>query len=99
LGRLLNQKRDGTDGETYKPIFKFKTSTNQEVIYRHISSSSPANWYVGEEATIAYDPTNPTTARLLTYFGAFSWAIVLMAISMPLIVVGGGYYVAQTFLK
>ena len=100
IGTVIElEKIDGTDGVTCKPIFKFKTSTNQEIIYRHISSSSPPNWYVGEEATIAYDPTNPTTARLLTYFGAFSWTIVLMAISMPLIVIGGGYYVAQIFLK
>lgn len=89
------------DGETitYKPIFKFKTHTNQECVYRHISSSSPANWYVGEEATIVYDPVNPSNARLLTYFGAFSWTIILMAIAMPLIVIGGGYYAAQPFLK
>jgi hypothetical protein len=90
---------NGSDGVTYKPIFKFKTSTNQEVIYRHISSSSPPNWSVGEEATIAYDPNDPSVARLLTYFGTFSWTIVLMAIAMPLIVIGGGYYVAQLFLK
>lgn len=90
---------DGTDGTTYKPIFKFKTNTNQEVIYRHISSSSPANWDVGEVATIAYDPNNPKKAKLLTYFGTFSWTIILMAISMPLIVIGGGYYVTQIFLK
>lgn len=100
IGTVIElEKIDGTDGITYKPIFKFKTNTNQEIIYRHNASSSPASWYVGEEATIAYDPTNPNLARLLTYFGAFSWTIILMAISMPLIVIGGGYFLTQTFLK
>ncbi|MEO5890398.1 MAG: DUF3592 domain-containing protein [Ferruginibacter sp.] len=100
IGTVIELERiSDTDGVTFKPIFKFKTSTNQEIIYRHISSSSPSNWDVGEQATIAYDPNIPTKARLLTYFGTFSWTIVLMAISMPLIVIGGGYYVAQAFLK
>lgn len=100
IGTVIDLERiKNKDGATYKPIFKFKTKTNQEVIYRHFSSSSPPSWDIGEEATIAYDPNNPTTAKLLTYFGAFSWTIALMAISMPLIVIGGGYYVVQGFLK
>lgn len=93
------EKINDSDGATYKPIFKFKTSTNQEVIYRQHYSSSPATWEVGEEATIAYAAANPNNAVLLTYFGAFIWTIVLMAISMPLIVIGGGYYLTQQFLK
>src|SRR5688572_6644800 len=92
-------KIDGSDGHTFKPIFKFKTNLNQEIIYRHISSSNPPNWEIGEEAIIAYDPNNPTVVRLLTYFGAFSWTIVLMAVAMPLIVVGGGYHLSQVVLK
>lgn len=100
IGTVIELERvDGTDGVTYRPVFKFNTNTNQEFIYRHGSSSSPPGWDIGEEATIAYDPDNPAKARLLTYFGAFSWTIILMALSMPLIVIGGGYYVAQTFLK
>lgn len=101
IGTVIKlEKIDNTDGVTYKPIFKFRSGTNQEIIYRHSSSSSPANWKIGEEATIAYDAANPAaTARLLTYFGVFSWTIVLMAVSMPFIVIGGGYYLAQGFLK
>jgi hypothetical protein len=33
------EKIAGSDGgHTFKPIFKFKTISNQEIIYRHISS-------------------------------------------------------------
>ena len=100
IGTVIElEKIDGSDGDTFKPIFKFKTSLNQEITYRHISSSNPPGWEVGEEAIIAYDPNNPSVARLLTYFGTFSWSIVLMAIAMPLIVIGGGYHLAQHFLK
>jgi hypothetical protein len=92
-------KINGSDGDTFKPIFKFKTSLNREIIYEHFSSSNPPNWKIGEEAIIAYDPNDPYVARLLTYFGTFRWTIVLMAIAMPLIVVGGGYHLSQAVLK
>ncbi|MEI9943253.1 MAG: DUF3592 domain-containing protein [Chitinophagaceae bacterium] len=94
----LERIRD-SDGDTFKPIFKYKTISNQEFIYRPISSSNPPGWKIGEEATIAYDPNNPSVARLLTYFGTFSWTIILMAIAMPFIVVGGGYHLSQALLK
>lgn len=99
-GTVIELERiNGSDGDTYKPIFKFKTSLNQETIYRHISSSDPPSWKIGDEATIAYDPSSPSEARLLTYFGTFSWTIVLMAVAMPLIVIGGGYHLSQIVLK
>jgi hypothetical protein len=88
-----------SDGSTYKPVFKFKTALGQEIIHRHNTSSSPPTWKVGEETTIAYELDNPSRARLLTYFGTFSWTIVLMAIAMPMIVIGGGYYLSQAVLK
>ena len=100
IGTVIELERiSDSDGTTYKPVFKFNAATGPEVIYKQSSSSNPPGWDVGEEATIAYDPNNPNEARLLTYFGTFSWAIVLMALAMPMLVVGGGYYLAQQFLK
>ncbi|RYY52108.1 MAG: DUF3592 domain-containing protein [Chitinophagaceae bacterium] len=87
------------DGTTFKPIFRFKTSLNQEVHYRHISSTAPPSWKIGETAIVAYDPGNPEACRLLTYFGVFNWTIILMAIAMPLLVIGGGYFMMQQLLK
>jgi hypothetical protein len=95
----LAQWKNSEGTTQYKPIFKYKTSLNQELIYRHNFSTNPPAWEIGDEALIAYDPNKPSVARLVTYFGAFSWTIVLMAIAMPLIVVGGGYYLAQFVLK
>ncbi len=88
----------GSDGNTYKPIFSFKTNTNEEIIYPSPFSSSPPGWDIGDEATIAYDRNQPNNAKVLTYFGAFSWTIILMSIAMPLLVIGGGYHLAQKLL-
>ncbi len=89
----------GSEGESYKPIFKFKDELNEDFIYKHNVSSNPPSWEIGEEATITYNSNNPVHARMLTYFGVFSDTVIFMAIAMPLIVIGGGYQLAQYFLK
>ncbi|MEO5682564.1 MAG: DUF3592 domain-containing protein [Chitinophagaceae bacterium] len=88
-----------SDGDTFKPIFKFETKNHQQIIHRHIGSSNPSSWSVGDEVMIAYDSADPSEARVLTYFGTFSWTIILGAIAMPLIIVGGGYYVSLSYLR
>jgi hypothetical protein len=84
-----------SEGDTFKPIFKFKTNSNQEIIYDTYFSSSPPGWKMGDEATVVYDSHNPEKAKILTYFGSFGVVIILLSISLPLITIGGGYYIAQ----
>jgi hypothetical protein len=86
-----------SDGSTYRPIFKFSTYANQEIIFRHSASSSPSAFDIGEEVSIIYNRDQPEKAQLLTYMGSFVGTIVLMAIAMPFIVVGGGYFFMQQF--
>lgn len=88
-----------SEGDTFKPVFRFKTNLNEEMIHKHLFSSNPSNWKIGEKAILAYDRNNPSSVRVLTYFGTFSWTIILMAVSMPLIVIGGGYHLSHYFLK
>ncbi|RYY58927.1 MAG: DUF3592 domain-containing protein [Chitinophagaceae bacterium] len=99
-GTVINLEpvRDN-DGTTYRAIFTFKTMANREVVYRQNGSSSPAGWRVGETAQFAYRSDNPEAAKLLTYWGSFLGTVILLALAMPLIVIGGGYFFAQQFLK
>lgn len=94
---LREEKSD--DGPTYRPIFTFTTKTGQRVTYSHTMTSSPAGWYVGEPAVVVYDPANTERVKLLTYFGAFLWTIILMALAMPFLVIGGGYYLSRHLLE
>jgi hypothetical protein len=88
-----------SDGTTFRAIFSYKTNLGQELIHRQKSSSSPSPWEIGETTTICYDPNHPEQAKILTSFGTFGLAIVLMAISMPCIVVSGGYYFTKSILQ
>ncbi|MBC9909728.1 DUF3592 domain-containing protein [Chitinophaga varians] len=80
-----------SDG-AYSPVFSVKTKENDEIIYHHPSASNPAGWAVGEEAIFLYDPKNPHSATMMSYFWLFSWAIVAMAAAIPLMIVGAAYY-------
>lgn len=98
VGTVTRFEEVSTDGITYTPIFKIKTKDNQEITYTHTSSANPPSWDIGEQATFFYDPNNLNSIRISTYFGVFSWSIVLMAIAIPLIIVGISYYVLNPYL-
>ena len=109
LGFLKNSERanakviaietlNGSDGDTYKPVFSFKTVHRQEIIYRPEVSTSPAGWAVGDQTVIAYDANDPSKAKVLSYFGTFGWTIILMVIAMPQPVIGGGYFLTRSLL-
>lgn len=94
------ERVSGSKGSsTYRPVFKFKTFSNEEITFKSLGSSNPSPWNVGDETPVAYPADNPSKAKTLTYFGIFGWSIILMAIGLPLIVIGGGFYLAQQFLK
>lgn len=89
----------GSDGDTYRPVFRFRTYSGREVILRPTGSSSPAGWVVGDQANVAYKADNPEQAVVLTYFRSFGLSVVLLAIVMPMLVIGGGYHLTQQFLR
>jgi hypothetical protein len=93
------QKIEDGDNDSYKPYFTFTTADGQEVIYKHNFSGNITTWSIGDKGIIAYSPYNPEIAKLVSYWGMFSWSIVLMALAMPLIVVSVGFYLAQFVLK
>lgn len=94
------QRERGKKGRyTYRPIFKFVTVTGKEIHYPYSVASSPPDWALGDKATIVYPTNDPENALVLTYFGAFRWAIILLVIAASLLIVGGGYYVFGFYVK
>lgn len=92
------EKVSDSDGDSYTPLFRFHTVSNEEVTYRPSFSSNPPGWSVGEETMIAYDPADPTEAKLLTYWGTFAGPIILLATALPFLVIGLGYHLTKPFL-
>jgi len=89
----------GGDGTSYTPIFKFTTTTNQEIIFTYHSAVSRTSFKIGEKVAVVYNSADPTSVKVLTYFGTFVPVILFTAVSICLIVIGGGYFFCQQYLK
>jgi len=90
---------DEDDEGSYTPVFTIKTNEGMEVFYRHPASTNPPSWHVGDQATFIYDPINPRSAKLMGYFWLFNWAIVFMAMAVPLIIIGVGHLVLNPAIR
>lgn len=89
---------EDNDG-AYSPVFAVKTKENGQIIYHHAAASNPAAWDIGEEAIFLYDPGNPHSATMMRYFWLFNWAIVFLAVAVPLIIVGAGYFFLSPLIR
>ena len=95
----LNRESGNKGKPTYRPIFRFTTITGKEMHYPYKIASSPPDWAVGDKATIVYKVDDPENPMVLTYFGAFGWAVIALAISVALLIIGGGYYMFGYYTK
>ncbi|MBV7530388.1 DUF3592 domain-containing protein [Chitinophaga sp. sic0106] len=85
-------KLELSDG-AYSPVFSIISSSGNEIIYHHPAASNPASWEIGETATFLNDPHHRSSPRMMRYFWIFNWSLVCIGIAIPLIIVGGGYFV------
>lgn len=88
-----------SDGDAYAPVFEFSTHDHQTIQYLEPVYSTPSSWSVGDHAKIFYDPQNTQKVMISTYWGMFRWPVILLAIAMPFLVIGGGYFITWRLLK
>ncbi|ACU61829.1 hypothetical protein Cpin_4383 [Chitinophaga pinensis DSM 2588] len=80
------------DDGAYYPVFTIHTKESAPLIYRHHNGSNPASWAVGDTATFLYNPAQPSYAIRKTYEDLFGWSIAFIVVGLPLMIIGGGYY-------
>ena len=86
-----------SDGEVFATIFTFRTKDSKLITFELVEGSNPPAWKIGETATVIYNPSDPSKVSLYSYFRMFIWTLVLLSIALPLIVIGGGYFIAARF--
>nr|WP_315034143.1 DUF3592 domain-containing protein [uncultured Chryseobacterium sp.] len=98
-GTVTSLRVTDSDGEVYLPVFTYHTRDNSEYTYELAEGSNPPSWSVGDTETIIYDPKDPSRVELYTYFRIFAWPLILLSAALPLLVIGGGYFIAEQYLK
>ncbi|HEX6431578.1 MAG TPA: DUF3592 domain-containing protein [Niastella sp.] len=90
---------DSDNDKMYKPVFKFITHNNEEIIFECSGSSSRSMWPIGEEVKIVYNGENPNKMLLLTLFNAFGIPLILLTLALILLFIAGGYWWSQHFFN
>lgn len=95
----LKEDIDSDKNKTYKPVFKFTTQNNEEIIYEHSRFSSYGTWSIGEEIKVVYPTGSPYEIVLLTYFNSFGLSMLFFIVGFILIVISTGYFGAERFFN
>lgn len=98
-GTVTSLREIDSDGVVYVPVFTYRTKDNTEYTYELAEGTNPSSWSEGDTETIIYDPKDPSKVELYTYFRIFAWPLILLSAALPLLVIGGGYFIAEQYLK
>ena len=98
IATVVDLHRYESDGESFAPVFNFRTQDNLSITYELAEGTDPPAWEIGETVTVIYDPADPSKVSLYTYFRLFIWTLVLLSIALPLLVIGVGYFIATKFI-
>ncbi|MBD2704721.1 DUF3592 domain-containing protein [Spirosoma sp. BT702] len=93
------EKDKARAGYVYRPIFKFSTTTGDQIKQAYGAASNPSVWKVGDQVTVAYELYHPEKFVVLTFFGAYGSSIVCLLISLPFIVIGSSYFWVKLILR
>ena len=74
----LNEQSDAEGGCcTYVPVVDFKVS-DQVYTFEGDNASDPPAYQVGEQVNVRYDPTNPNTAQIDSFFERWIFPIIII---------------------
>jgi hypothetical protein len=87
--RLEHSTDKGTTSyESYAPVFSFTASNGEKYAVTSEISSSPADLSIGEPVRVIYDPNDPRSARIHTFFQTWGTVFVSGLIGMGFVAFG-----------
>jgi hypothetical protein len=78
----------GSEGTTYQPVVSYATREGETCRFTDSVATSPPGFSVGESVPVAYDPANPTQAKLLKPFRLWFVAGLLSSMGVLFVVIG-----------
>ncbi len=98
------EKREKDNGEEevmefYQPMIRFTTLSGEEIVFRDMFTYSDPKFKAGDKVRVIYDPAKPSKAKILSHYNIFLAFVIFMAVAVPLIILGGGYFFTQRYLQ
>ncbi|SHL36253.1 hypothetical protein SAMN05444266_10377 [Chitinophaga jiangningensis] len=87
----LVEKSDD-EGTVYYPVFEIPTLQNETLTFRHTTGFSNPPWQLHQSVPFIFEPGKPETLRMFSYWSIYWWPLCLLAISIDLLLIGGGYF-------
>jgi hypothetical protein len=70
-GKVIDLERSrssSSSSSTYRPVVEFTTATGKRIEFTSSVGSSPPSHRVGEPVTVLYNPADPQSARIKSFF-------------------------------
>lgn len=83
--------RDSEGGTMYTPLMDY--SINGSVrSFSPTGRANPPAYAIGEKVNLIYDPNNSNDIRIRSYWGMYLASNILLAMALPMLLIGGGYF-------
>lgn len=79
----------------YAPLLEYDVKGKKET-YTPSTRSNPPAYDIGEKVTIVYSQKNPKDVRIVSYWGIYIGSNIFLALGLPMLLIGGGYFLFKT---
>jgi len=78
-------------GTMYTPLMVYHIGDKKKTFSPSARSNPPA-YNIDEKVRLIYAPDNTDDVRIQSYWGLYLGSIILLAFALPMLVIGGGYF-------
>ncbi|MGA2847881.1 MAG: DUF3592 domain-containing protein [Terracidiphilus sp.] len=79
-GEVIRLERSGSGGGLgsyeYAPVFQFRTASGESITVTSDVASSPPGFSEGQAVRVRYDPTNPSDAKIHSFFQTWGGCVI-----------------------
>jgi len=86
---LINTSFDADyNSTTYCPLVRYTTKAGQTLTYDSDVCSSPADYKVGDQVQVYYDPQDPGKAQIKNFWSQYLQSITMGGLGLPFVGLG-----------
>lgn len=88
----MEEAVDGESEKRYRPYLQYSVRPNIELVHEYPTIVRSNKWAPGQQVKLIYNPAQPLEASVLNYVRIFTIPFILMAASLPLLLIGSFHY-------